>query len=81
MKLKLKLKLKLNSYHQHREVRVVPTHLRSKSFNNYSRSKDMNATIYIVTMTTICIENVPAIIFIFMPLTTNQIDNTKGEMK
>ena len=80
MKLKLKLKLKLNSTPQS-VGEVEPTHRKRKSFNNYYQLKDTNTTIYIVTITTICIDNVPAYIIRFMSLTANQIDNTKGEMK
>ena len=80
--MKLKLKLKLNSTPPPQFVgEVVPTHRKRKSFNNYYQLKDTNATIYIVTITTIHIDNVPAYIIRFMSLTANQIDNTKGEMK
>jgi len=82
LKLKLKLKLKLNSTPPPQSIKeVVPTHLERKSFNNYNQSKDTNITIYIETNATICIDNVPAFNIRFMSLTTNQIDNTKGEMK
>ena len=82
MELKLKLKLKLNSYH-HNDPPERPHRLttKRKSFNNYFQTKDTNAAIHIVTITTTCIDNVPAIIFRFVILIANQIDNTKGEMK